>query len=280
VPNAGLLPAAALAQRIDLCGLVDSRLRLATHGANSGAKALSVIGSVFVAGDSIDDVVRAARPVLPSRRSTARGRRRRSGRGFGRTSGPAGRASGPTDPCFAADVVHRLGLPRLRHRPRTSTGRTRGRPHRRHAVVEQTIAELKSAGLTHVPSVHGQRRLARARRHGAQPRPRRRSTRRRRPKMGDRRNAAPQGLHDARRLVSSGRRRHYACRPAGPGPTRSTPHWPRSTPSRCAADQGSQPDDQALGQSRQTGRIRTPSSRAIARRRDQPLISHHPHDQR
>ena len=56
VPNAGLLPAAVLAQRLDLAGLVDRRLRLARHGANSGAKAMSVIGSMLVGGDSIDDV--------------------------------------------------------------------------------------------------------------------------------------------------------------------------------------------------------------------------------
>jgi len=56
VPNAGLLPAAVLAQRIDLAGLVDGRLRLARHGANSGTKALSVIGSMLAGGDSIDDV--------------------------------------------------------------------------------------------------------------------------------------------------------------------------------------------------------------------------------
>ena len=56
VPNAGLLPAAVLAQRIDLAGLIDSRLHLARHGANSGAKALSVIGSMLAGGDSIDDV--------------------------------------------------------------------------------------------------------------------------------------------------------------------------------------------------------------------------------
>jgi len=55
VSNAGLLPAAALAQRIDLGGLIDSRLGLAKHGANSCAKALSVIGSMLVGGDSIDD---------------------------------------------------------------------------------------------------------------------------------------------------------------------------------------------------------------------------------
>jgi len=56
VPNAGLLPAAVLAQRIDLTGMVDRRLRLAKHGANSGAKALTVIGSMLAGGDSIDDV--------------------------------------------------------------------------------------------------------------------------------------------------------------------------------------------------------------------------------
>ena len=56
MPNAGLLTAAALAERVDLAGLVDSRLRLARHGANSGTKALSVIGSMLAGGDSIDDV--------------------------------------------------------------------------------------------------------------------------------------------------------------------------------------------------------------------------------
>ena len=42
-PNAGLLPAAVLAQRIDLAGLVDCRRKLARHGANSGAKALDEV---------------------------------------------------------------------------------------------------------------------------------------------------------------------------------------------------------------------------------------------
>jgi hypothetical protein len=55
VPNAGLLPAAVLAQRIGLGDLVDQRLRLATEGANSGAKALTVVGSMLAGGDSIDD---------------------------------------------------------------------------------------------------------------------------------------------------------------------------------------------------------------------------------
>ncbi len=56
VPDAGLLPAAVLAQRIDLAGLIDSRLHLAEHGANSGTKALTVIGSMLTGGDNIDDV--------------------------------------------------------------------------------------------------------------------------------------------------------------------------------------------------------------------------------
>jgi len=55
VPNAGLVTAAALAQRIGLGDLVDQRLRLASEGANSGAKALTVVGSILAGGDSIDD---------------------------------------------------------------------------------------------------------------------------------------------------------------------------------------------------------------------------------
>ncbi|MDP3712584.1 MAG: IS1380 family transposase [Mycobacteriales bacterium] len=55
VPNAGLLPAAMLAQRVDLAGLVEDRLRLAEHGASSGSKSLTVIGSMLAGGDSIDD---------------------------------------------------------------------------------------------------------------------------------------------------------------------------------------------------------------------------------
>jgi len=56
VPNAGLLPAAVLAERIGLAELVDQRLHLAKHGANSGTKALTVVGSMLTGGDSIDDV--------------------------------------------------------------------------------------------------------------------------------------------------------------------------------------------------------------------------------
>ena len=46
-----------LAQRIGLGELMDRRLGLAEHGANSGAKALTVIGSILAGGDSIDDTV-------------------------------------------------------------------------------------------------------------------------------------------------------------------------------------------------------------------------------
>lgn len=39
VPNVGVLPAAVLAERLGLAGLVDARLHLAKDGANSGSKA-------------------------------------------------------------------------------------------------------------------------------------------------------------------------------------------------------------------------------------------------
>jgi len=58
VPTAGVLPAATLAQRIGLAELIDERLGVAIHGANSGAKALTVIGSMLAGGDSIDDTAR------------------------------------------------------------------------------------------------------------------------------------------------------------------------------------------------------------------------------
>jgi Transposase DDE domain group 1 len=66
VPSAGLLPAAVLAQRIDLSGLVEARVRLARHGANSGAKALTVIGSMLAGGDSIDDTALLRTGALPA----------------------------------------------------------------------------------------------------------------------------------------------------------------------------------------------------------------------
>lgn len=55
MPCAGLLPAGALAQRLGVAELIDRRLGLAEHGAASGTKALSVIGSMLVGGDSIED---------------------------------------------------------------------------------------------------------------------------------------------------------------------------------------------------------------------------------
>ena len=57
-------------------------------------------------------------------------------------SGPRREASWP---------VHRLGLPRVRHRPGPAAGHSEAE-RRRHAIAEQTIAELKSAGLAHLPS--------------------------------------------------------------------------------------------------------------------------------
>jgi hypothetical protein len=65
VPCAGLLPAALLAQRLDLAGLVDERLTLDRHGANSGVKALTVIGSMLAGGDSIDDTALLRAGALP-----------------------------------------------------------------------------------------------------------------------------------------------------------------------------------------------------------------------
>jgi len=41
---------------VGLDGLVDSRLHLAKHAANSGTKALTVVRAMLTGGDSIDDV--------------------------------------------------------------------------------------------------------------------------------------------------------------------------------------------------------------------------------
>ena len=65
LPCAGLLPAAVLAQRIDVAGLVDERVTLARHGANSGTKAMTVIGSMLAGGDSIDDAALLRAETLP-----------------------------------------------------------------------------------------------------------------------------------------------------------------------------------------------------------------------
>jgi Transposase DDE domain group 1 len=55
VSGAGLLPAAVLAQKIGLAGLVERRVRLARHGANGGTKSLTVVGSMLLGGDSVAD---------------------------------------------------------------------------------------------------------------------------------------------------------------------------------------------------------------------------------
>jgi hypothetical protein len=65
VPCAGLLTAAAPAQRVGLSTLVDQRVRLARHGANSGTKALTVIGSMLAGGDSIGDTAVVRSGALP-----------------------------------------------------------------------------------------------------------------------------------------------------------------------------------------------------------------------
>ena len=59
VPNAGLVAPASLAARLGIAGLVDRRVRLRKDrpgAANSGVKALTVLGSMLAGGDSIDDV--------------------------------------------------------------------------------------------------------------------------------------------------------------------------------------------------------------------------------
>jgi hypothetical protein len=55
VSGAGLLPAAVLAQKVGLAELVEQRVRLARHGANGGTKALTVVGSMLLGGDSVAD---------------------------------------------------------------------------------------------------------------------------------------------------------------------------------------------------------------------------------
>jgi hypothetical protein len=58
VPNAGLHAPAALAQKLGVAELVDERVRLpadAAGRANSGVKAMTVVGTMLAGGDSIDD---------------------------------------------------------------------------------------------------------------------------------------------------------------------------------------------------------------------------------
>jgi hypothetical protein len=57
VPNGGLAVAALLAQKLGVGELIDEHVTVCGEGAaNSGAKALTVIGSALVGGDCIDDV--------------------------------------------------------------------------------------------------------------------------------------------------------------------------------------------------------------------------------
>ncbi len=69
--------------------------------------------------------------------------------------------------------------------------------HRRHAIIEQTIAELKSAAPA-LRTVHRQRRLARPIGDGPQPRPRRRSTHRHTAEPRHRGHLAPHPVHHPR----------------------------------------------------------------------------------
>ncbi len=106
-------------------------------------------------------------------------------------------------------------------------------------------AQERRAGAPAVGQVHGQRRLARPRGHGPQPRPYRRPARR--PPTW---NGPPPRRCSARcspcPAVSSTAADDdtYGSRPAGPGPTPSLPRSAGSTPSRCAADQPPRPDNQ------------------------------------
>ena len=57
VSHAGLVAVAELAQRLRVGEPIDAAVTMAgSAGANSGAKALTVIGSVLAGGDCIDDV--------------------------------------------------------------------------------------------------------------------------------------------------------------------------------------------------------------------------------
>jgi len=110
--------------------------------------------------------------------------------------------------------------------------------HRRHAVVEQSIAELKSAGLAHMPSGNFManaawlaltvmaHNLGRAVGHLAGPTCTPRPPR----PCGARSSPCPAGSCTA----ADGDIYDYLH--AGPGPRPSAPHSPRSTRSRCAAD--------------------------------------------
>ena len=54
-----------MAQKVGLAELVETRVRLAEHGANSGTKALSVVGAMLAGGDSIDDIALLRAGAMP-----------------------------------------------------------------------------------------------------------------------------------------------------------------------------------------------------------------------
>jgi hypothetical protein len=196
VPNAGLVTAAVLAQRIGLGELVDRRLRLACEGANSGAKAMTVVGLMLASGDNPNNttplLAGAAVKLFDDTRAPStvgswlRAHKWSNVRELDAVSRELlarlwAAGAGPTD--LAGPLTFDLnssivpvygrskqdaafGYPKVRpssrcSRPGTTTRSPTFRPgdmlkveadHRRHAVVEQRIAELESAGLAHLPS--------------------------------------------------------------------------------------------------------------------------------
>ncbi len=59
VPNAGLVAPALLAQRLNVAEVMDRRVRLdpgRPGAANSGAKALTMLGAMLAGGDAIENV--------------------------------------------------------------------------------------------------------------------------------------------------------------------------------------------------------------------------------
>ena len=62
IADAGLVPVLALAERLDLAGLVGDRVRIVgaanSGGANAGAKVMSLLGGMIAGADSIEDIDR------------------------------------------------------------------------------------------------------------------------------------------------------------------------------------------------------------------------------
>jgi hypothetical protein len=144
VSVAGLLPAAALAQKVGLAELVEARVRLSEHGANSGTKALSVVGSMLAGGDSIYDIALLRAGALPelfdqTRAPSTIGTWLRSFRWSNEreldavTRGLLARlwaaGAGPADPAGALTVdLRSLWAPRWSSARPASTSVPRGRP--------------------------------------------------------------------------------------------------------------------------------------------------------